>query len=43
MRIVELKPSVPPVSPNCLDAGRAAFDAAYQYTMKVLAGGVEKN
>ena len=38
IRVVELKPSVPPVSPNRLDAGRAAFDAAYQYTMKALAG-----
>jgi len=43
IRVVELKPSVPPVSPNRLDAGRTAFDEAYQYTMKVLKGGVDKN
>ena len=38
IRVIELKPSVPPVTPNRLDAGRAAFDAAYDYTMKVLGG-----
>ena len=37
IRVIELKPSVSPVTPNRLDAGRAAFDAAYDYTMKVLA------
>jgi NTE family protein len=43
IRVIELKPSVPPVTPNRLDAGRAAFDTAYQYAMKVLEGGVDKN
>ena len=38
---IELKPSVPPVTPNRLDAGRAAFDAAYHHTMKVLAADAE--
>jgi NTE family protein len=38
VRVIALKPFVPPVNPNRLDAGRAAFDTAYQYTMKVLAG-----
>ena len=40
IRVIELKPSVPPVSPNGLDAGRAAFEAAYQHTMKALTGDV---
>jgi len=38
IQVIELKPSVPPVTPNRLDAGRAAFDAAYDYTMQVLGG-----
>ena len=41
MRVLELKPSVPPVTPNRLDAGKAAFDAAYHHTIKVLAGDAE--
>jgi NTE family protein len=38
IRVIELKPSVPPVTPNRLYAGRAAFDAAYDYTIKFLGG-----
>ena len=41
IRVIELKPSVPPVTPNRLDAGRAAFDAAYHHTMKVLGADAE--
>ena len=43
IRVIELKPSVPPVGPNRLGVGKAAFDAAYQYTMNVLECGVDKN
>ena len=41
IRVIEINPSLPPVTPNRLDAGRAAFDAAYHHTIKVLTENAE--
>lgn len=36
--VIELRPALPPVAPDRLDAGRDAFEAAYRHTMAALAG-----
>ena len=36
LNVIELKPSLPSVTPNRLDAGRDAFEAAYSHTIATL-------
>lgn len=36
--VIELKPSLPAVTPDRLDLGRAAFEASYNYTREALGG-----
>lgn len=36
IRVIELAPDLPPVTPNRLEVGRAAFEASYTYTRAAL-------
>jgi hypothetical protein len=36
IRVIELKPTLPPVTPDSLESGRAAFETSYNYTMATL-------
>ena len=36
IEVIELKPSLPNVSPDSLEAGKEAFEAAYRYTLTTL-------
>jgi len=39
IRVIELKPTLPPVTPDTLESGRAAFETSYNYTMAALGSG----